>query len=158
MIKVVGPSNGPQLIKMLVGLTLLVATILGVAVITDGQGAEPELELELELELAEAPHVGPEMVFASSVMVAAARPIHRPFKVALVFMALVPLRAKTFPLNAVVVSSVAELPTLHHKLQASPPVMDEPGDVISVDTVLKIWTPEPVRFRFPVNEKLLVEQ
>ena len=66
--------------------------------------------------------------------------------------------AKIFPMNEVVVSSVAELPTLHHTLQGSPPVTDEPGDVIRVDTVLKIQTPDPVRFRFPDNVKLLVEQ
>jgi hypothetical protein len=61
-------------------------------------------------------------------------------------------------MNEVVVSRVAELPILHHTLQGSPPVTDEPGDVMSVDTVLKIQTPDPVRVRFPLSEKLLVEQ
>jgi hypothetical protein len=66
--------------------------------------------------------------------------------------------ARILPMNAVVVSRVAELPTLHHTLQGSPPVIEEPGDVMRVDTVLKIQTPDPVRVKFPVNEKLLVEQ
>jgi hypothetical protein len=64
--------------------------------------------------------------------------------------------AKIFPLNEVVVPRVAELPILHHTLQGSPPVTDEPGDVMRVDAVLKIQTPDPVRLRFPVSEKLLV--
>jgi hypothetical protein len=73
-------------------------------------------------------------------------------------MALTPFKARMFPMNDVVVSSVTELPILHHTLQGSPPVTDEPGEVISVDTVLKIQTPDPVRLRFPLSEKLLVEQ
>ena len=98
------------------------------------------------------------IVFASNVSVGGDSPTIRPFKVAPVFIALTPLSANIFPLNAVVVSSVTELPTLHKTLQASPPVIDEPGDVIRVDTVLKIWTPFPVSYRFPLSEKLLVEQ
>ena len=81
----------------------------------------------------------------------------RPFKVAPVFMVM-EVSAKILPINDVVVSRVAELPILHHTLQGSPPVTDEPGDVMRVDTVLKIQTPDPVSFKFPVNEKLLVEQ
>src|SRR5450759_2328087 len=81
----------------------------------------------------------------------------RPFKVAPVFI-LMDVSAKIFPMNEVVVSSVAKLPILHHTLQGSPPVTDEPGDVMSDDAVLKIQTPDPTRFRFPVSEKLLVEQ
>lgn len=105
-----------------------------------------------------AAHVGPEIVLASNVTVPAACAKTRPFKVAPVCKAVTPLSAKIFPMNEVVVLRVAELPILHHTLQASPPVTDEPGDVMSVDTVLKIQTPEPVRFRFPLSEKLLVEQ
>jgi len=98
------------------------------------------------------------MVLSSNVSVPAACTKIRPFNVAPVFMALTPFNAKTFPSNEVVVSSVTELPILHHRLQGSPPVTDEPGDVISVETVLKIQTPDPVSVRFPLSEKLLVEQ
>lgn len=105
-----------------------------------------------------AAHVGPVIVLASSVTVPADCAKTRPFKVAPVCRAVTPLSAKIFPMNEVVVLRVAELPILHHTLQASPPVTDEPGDVMSVETVLKIQTPEPVRFRFPLSEKLLVEQ
>lgn len=115
-------------------------------------------EEEEEVLAAAAAHVGPLMVLAFKVTVPAASDTSRPFKVAPEFMALTPLSAKIFPLKAVVVARVAELPTRHHKLQASPPVIDEPGEVMIVDTVLKIQTPEPVRLRFPVNVKLLVEQ
>jgi hypothetical protein len=132
----------------------------------------PELEFELVVEedefgagvgvetgvgLVAAPaQVGPEMVLASNVT----SPVcarARPFNVA-------PLRsqtdvsAKIFPINEVVVSRVAELPTLHHTLQGSPPVTDEPVDVVSPDTVLKIQTPDPVRFKFLVSKKLPEEQ
>ena len=83
--------------------------------------------------------------------------IARPPSVAALFM-LISAWAKILPLNEVVVSSVAELPILHHTLHGVPPVIDEPGDVIRVETVLKIQTPDPVRFRLPVREKLLLEQ
>jgi len=63
-----------------------------------------------------------------------------------------------FPSNEVAVSSVTALPILHHRLQGSPPVTDEFGDVISVDTVLKIQGPDPVSVRFPVSRKLPAEQ
>src|SRR6202035_4811307 len=99
------------------------------------------------------------MVLAFSVTVPADSAKTRPFKVAPVFKAVVPFCAIIVPINDVVVSRVAELPILHQTLQGSPPVTDEPGDVIIVDTVLKIQTPEdPVRVRFPLNVKLLVEQ
>lgn len=62
------------------------------------------------------------------------------------------------PMNEVVVASVAELPILHQTLQGSPPVTDDPGEVIRVETVLKIHTPEPVSLKLPDSEKLLVEQ
>src|SRR5688572_10509234 len=117
---------------------------------------------ELEPEEPELPpdeaHVGPLMVLESNVTVPAACTNRRPSKVAPVFIALTPLSAKILPMKEVVVSRVTELPILHHTLQGSPPVTEDPGDVISVETVLKIQTPEPVRFKFPLNVKLLVEQ
>jgi hypothetical protein len=61
-------------------------------------------------------------------------------------------------MTELVVPRVVELPTLHHTLHGSPPVTDAPEPKMSVDTVLKIQTPDPVRFKFPAKEKLLVEQ
>lgn len=61
-------------------------------------------------------------------------------------------------MNEVLVPRVAELPTLHHTLQGSPPVTEEFDDVMSVETLLNIQTPDPVRVRLPLKEKLLVEQ
>lgn len=81
----------------------------------------------------------------------------RPFKVAPVFIVM-SVSAKILPTNEVFVSKVAEVPMRHHVLQGSPPVIDEPGDVMRVDTVLKTQTPDPTKLRFPVNEKVLVEQ
>ena len=98
------------------------------------------------------------MVFESRVSVPALSTKIRPFSVALVCIALAPFCATMVPMNEVVVSSVTELPTLHQTAQGSPPVTEEPGDVISVDTVWKIQSPDPTRFRFPLSEKLLVEQ
>lgn len=118
---------------------------------------EPAPEDEL-LPPPEDAQVGPVIVLAFSVTVAADSPKNRPFKVAPVFIALTPFCDITVPINEVVVSSVVELPILHQTLQGSPPVTDEPGDVMSVDTVLKIQTPDPVRVRFPDSVKLLVEQ
>ena len=80
----------------------------------------------------------------------------RPFKLAPVFRP-IDVDARIFPMNAVVVSRVAELPTLHHTLHGSPPVTDEPGDVISVDADLKIQTPDPVRVRFPLKVKAVAQ-
>ena len=105
-----------------------------------------------------AEHTGPVIVLASKVTVPGSCANRRPFKEAPVFIALTPLSAKILPIKEVVVARVAELPIRHHTLQGSPPVTDEPGEVISVDTVLKTQTPEPVRFKFPLNVKLLVEQ
>jgi hypothetical protein len=84
----------------------------------------------------------------------------RPFKVAPVTKALVLAPwAIIVPSNEVVEPRVALLPTLHHMLQGSPPVTDEPDAVISVDTVLKIQTPGPVvRVKVPVSEKELASQ
>ena len=81
----------------------------------------------------------------------------RPFNLAPVFRPM-DVSARIFPIKEVVVPRVAELPILHQTLQGSPPVTEEPGDVMSVETVLNIHTPDPTRFRFPVSEKLLVEQ
>lgn len=105
-----------------------------------------------------AAHVGPLIVLLSRVTVPASRANTRPSNVAPLFRAVVPFRARIFPIKDVVVSRVAELPILHHTLHGSPPVTDEPGDVIMVDTVLNIQTPDPVRFRLPLSVKLLVEQ
>jgi len=127
-----------------------------------GTAAEDELPedeppLLLPLLPPEEAHVGPVIVLPSKVTVAADRPKNRPSKVAPVFIALTPFCDITVPINEVVVSRVVELPIRHHTLQGSPPVTDEPGEVMSVDTVLKIQTPEPTRVRFPLSEKLLVE-
>jgi hypothetical protein len=56
-------------------------------------------------------------------------------------------------MNEVFVPRVAELTTLHHTLQGSPPVTFEPDDVMSVEADLKIQTPDPLRVRFPVSMK-----
>jgi hypothetical protein len=120
---------------------------------------EPDEPLLPPLPLPEVvAHVGPVMVLASSVTVAADSAKNRPFKVAPVFIALAPFCDITVPINDVVVSRVVELPILHQTLQGSPPVTDDPGDVMSVDTVLKIQTPDPVRVSLPLREKELVEQ
>ena len=77
----------------------------------------------------------------------------RPFKFA-PLVSVMDAKARIFPLNSEAVPSVAELPTLHHTLHGSPPVTDEPDDVISVESDLKIQTPDdPVRVRFPVSAK-----
>jgi hypothetical protein len=108
-------------------------------------------------ELAVA-QVGPVMELASSVTVPAESANTLPFKVAPVSSAVTPFWAIIVPINEVVVPKVAELPILHHTLHGSPPVTEEPDDVISVETVLKIQTPDPVSFKFPLSVKLLVEQ
>ncbi len=116
---------------------------------------EPAADVpELEPEPAADVHVGPLIVLESNVTEPADSAKNRPFKVAPVFMAFAPFCDITVPLKEVVVSRVVELPTLHHTLHGSPPVTDEPGDVISVDTVLKIQTPDPVRLRFPDSESI----
>lgn len=103
-------------------------------------------------------HVGPKILLALRVTVLADKPKIRPFKFAPEFSADTPFWAIMVPIKDVVVSRVAELPILHHTLQGSPPVTEEPGDVISDDTDLKIQTPEPVKFKLPLRVKLLVEQ
>jgi hypothetical protein len=101
-------------------------------------------------------HIEPLMVLASKV-IAPVCANARPFKVAPVFK-LMEVRAKMLPMKLVVVSSVAELPILHHTLHGSPPVTDELDDVTRDDTVLKIQTPDPERVRLPVSKKLPTEQ
>jgi hypothetical protein len=81
----------------------------------------------------------------------------RPFKNALVFK-VIDSEARIFPINEVLVPSVAELPTCHHTLHGSSPVTDEPEAVVSVETARKIHTPDPDKVRFPLKEKLLSEQ
>ena len=112
----------------------------------------------VELLLPEVAQVGPLIVLASSVNVPADNTKTRPFKVAPVFKAVTPFCASIVPMNEVVVPRVAELPIRHHTLQGSPPVTDEPDEVMSVETVLKIQTPDPVSVRLPLSVKLLVEQ
>jgi hypothetical protein len=103
--------------------------------------------------------IGPVMVLSFNVTVPTLNAKNRPFKVAPEFIAFTPSCEITVPMNEVVVSRVVEEPILHHTLQGSPPVTDEPGDVMSVDTVLKIHTPVfPVRARCPVSKKLPAEQ
>jgi len=109
-----------------------------------------------EEELGEAAHVGAVIVLPSNVT-APVCTIAQPFSIAPLFIPM-DVRARIFPINEVVVSSVAELPTLHHTLQESLPVTEEPGEVISVDTVLKMKTPDPLRVKFPVSKKLPAEQ
>lgn len=101
-------------------------------------------------------HEGPEILLLSNTTWPVCA-ITRPLRDA-PLLRFISVRARIFPKNDVVVSRVAELPILHHTLQASPPVIDEPGDVMRVDTVLNIQTPVPVRLRLPLNEKLDVEQ
>jgi hypothetical protein len=153
------PEYGPQLIKILSASILLDSIMIGATTwgLRVGQAEEDELEVELEPEPA---HVGPVIVLPFNVTVAAACDKIRPFNVAPAFMAVVSatLAVTTFPLNEVVVPKVAALPILHHTLQESPPVTDEPDDVTSVVPVLKMWTPEPVRVKFPVSVKAVVAQ
>jgi len=75
-----------------------------------------------------------------------------PFKLAPLFKVM-DVSARIFPMNSVVVPRVAELATLHHTLHGSPPVTDEPGDVMSVAADLKIQTPDPLSVRFSVSVK-----
>jgi len=100
----------------------------------------------------------PEIVFPFNVTVPASWVKILPFKVAPEFIAFMPSNEKMFPLNCVFEPRVIELPTLHQILQASPPVIDELDEVMIVVSLLKIQTPEPIKFKFPDSVKLLVEQ
>lgn len=165
ILNVSSPAYGPQLRKILVGLSRLDSMISGTVVIGEAIHSllvdEDELE-EDEVELAAVEEAQAKlMVLPAKVTVWAAWAKTRPFKVALVPKAVVSATSATtiFPIKEVVDPSVAALPILHHTLQGSPPVTDEPDDVMRVDTVLKIQTPDdPVRVRFPVSKKLPAEQ
>jgi hypothetical protein len=98
-----------------------------------------------------AAHVGPEMTLLSNVT-APVWAKARPFKVAPVSKPM-EVSARMVPSNEVVVSRVADETTLHHTLHGSPPVTDEPGDVMRDDADLNIQTPDPERVRFPVSVK-----
>ena len=76
----------------------------------------------------------------------------RPFKVAPLFKVM-DASARIFPKNEVVVSRVADVSALHHTLHGSPPVTDEPDDVMTVSADLKIQTPDPLRVSVPDNLK-----
>jgi hypothetical protein len=94
--------------------------------------------------------IGPEMELLSSVTAACARA--RPFKLAPVCrLMLVP--AKMLPMMEELGKMSAAETSLHHTLHGSPPVTDEPADVVSVAADLKIQTPDPLRVRFPVSRK-----
>lgn len=80
----------------------------------------------------------------------------RPFNLAPVFKA-IDVLARIFPMNEVFVPRVPDETSLHHTLHESPPVTDEPADVVSVDADLKIQTPDPLRVRFPVSKKALAQ-
>jgi hypothetical protein len=43
-------------------------------------------------------------------------------------------------------------PRRHQTLQASPPVTEEPAEVVSVDADLNIHTPEPLNVKLPVSK------
>jgi hypothetical protein len=149
------------LVVVVVGLVVVVVGLVVVVVELVVVVAELVVVVaELVVVVSGVVHVGPVILLASNVRVPPVPTKTRPFKVAPVFRAVTACAfpTKIFPSNEVVVSRVAALPILHHRLQGSPPVTDEPGDVISVVPVLKIQTPDPVRFRFPLSEKLVLEQ
>jgi hypothetical protein len=148
-LKVFIPAYGPQLIKILVGLTLLESIISGTVVIRGAMHGATLLVEEDELELAAAPHVGPLIVLVSIVT----EPVcakARPFKVAPVAIVM-DVDARIFPINEVFVPRVAELTTLHHTLHGSPPTILAVPEVIRSDDDLKIHTPDPLRVSVPVR-------
>ena len=110
---------------------------------------------DVGVSVACAPQFGPVMMLESSVTAPVCARA-RPSKLALLFRVM-DVSARIFPMNEVVVSRVAELATLHHTLHGSPPLTDEPGDVISVDADLKIQTPDPLSVRFPVSMKAVAQ-
>ena len=125
-----------------VGVDVLVDPTGGVFV-----GVEVLVEVLVETTL----QTGPLMMFEFSVT-APVWARRRPLIVAPVFRPM-DVRARILPWNLVVVSRVAEEPTLHQTLQGSPPVTEEPGDVISVEAALNIQTPDPLSVRLPLREK-----
>jgi len=98
------------------------------------------------------PEHAPALIVLSSSVTAPVCAKARPFNVAPVFNA-IDVLARIFPMNEVVVPRVPDETSLHHTLHGSPPVTDEPDDVVSVDADLKIQTPDPLRVRFPVSKK-----
>ncbi len=80
----------------------------------------------------------------------------RPLRLAPLF-SVIDVSARTFPMKVVAVSRVAELPTLHHTLQGSPPVTLELGEVMTVDADLKIQTPTPERVKLPLSAKAVAQ-
>ncbi len=115
-----------------VGVGVGVATGVGV-----GVGVGPE-------------HVGVVIVLVFRVTAACAKA--RPFNVAPVCMLML-VPARMLPMNEVPGKRSAPVTSLHHTLQGSPPVTEEPTDVVSVAADLKIQTHDPVRVRFPVSRK-----
>ncbi len=129
--------SAPGAVGVTVGVWVAVAVTVGVLVeVAVAVGAAAQLR---------------EMVLASNVTAPVCARA-RPFKLAPVFRVM-DVSARIFPMNLVFVPRVAELPTLHHALHGSPPVTDEPDDVMSVDADLKIQTPDPARVRFPLSAK-----
>jgi hypothetical protein len=119
-------------------------------------GAVVAADVAVAVPIGWTAQIGPWMVLPINVTSAVCAKA-RPFKVAPSAI-VIEVSAKIFPMNDAPEPRVAVLPTLHHTLQGSPPVTEAPEFIVSPDTVLKIQTPDPLRVRFPVNEKLLVEQ
>jgi hypothetical protein len=116
--------------------------------VTVTEGVMVTLGVTVTVGVIDCEQIGPLMVLVI-IVTAPTCASARPFNMAPAFME-IEFSTRMFPMNTVDVSSVAELPTLHHTLQGSPPVTDEPGDVMSVVVALKIQTPVvPVSVRFP---------
>jgi hypothetical protein len=90
------------------------------------------------------------MALAFNVTAACAKA--RPFNLA-PFCMLMLVPARMLPMIEELAKMSALETSLHHTLQGSPPVTDDPADVVSVAADLKIQTPDPLRVRFPVNKK-----
>ena len=142
------PLYGPQLIKILVGLTLLDSIITGTVVIS-GAMQEGALYVEGDELATAAEHVGPVMVLVSNDTWPVCT-IARPFKVAPVAMVM-DVDARIFPINEVFVPKVAELTSRHHTLHGSPPITLAVSEVMRSDDDLKIQTPVPLRVSVPVK-------
>jgi hypothetical protein len=152
VVGIVGDIDVDIVVEMFVGVVVAVDVDVAVDVTVD-----VTVDVAVDVFICWAVQIGPKMVFVSKVTAPFCAKA-RPFKLVPV-LNVIDATAKIFPINAVVVSRVAELPTLHHTLQGSPPVTEAPGDVMSVEAALKIQTPSvPMRFKFPDNAKLLVEQ
>src|SRR5687768_9059193 len=126
------PVFGKPLIACFVALGPAVGPAVGTAV---GSGAV---------------QTGPVIVFEFSVTAACARA--RPFRIAPACMLML-VPARILPIREELVKISAAETSLHHTLHGSPPVTDEPADVVSVAADLKIQTPDPLSVRFPVSMK-----